>query len=103
MKLIKKMSEMIEDEINGAECYIKKALEYKDEKPELSRMFYNISNDKMGIMTSLHNGIVDIITEYRSEHGDPPEAMQAVYDYLHERQIEEAGEVKALQTMYKER
>lgn len=103
MKLIKKMSEMISDEIGGAECYIKKALEYKDDKPELARMFYGLSNDKMGIMNTLHDGVVEIITDYRKEHGEPPEAMQAVYDYLHEKQIEEAGEVKALQNMYKER
>lgn len=102
MKLIKKMSEMIEDEIKGAECYIKKAIEYKEEKPELSRVFYTLSNDKMSIMVALHDAITDIIKEYRAEHGEPPEAMQAVYDYLHERQIDEAKEVKGLQAMYKE-
>lgn len=102
MKLIKKMSEMILDEIHNAECYVKKAIEYKEEKPELARMFYNLSADDMSHMNMIHEAVVDIIREYREEHGEPPEAMKAVYDYLHEKQIEEASEVKSLQAMYKE-
>ena len=102
MKLIKKMCEMIDDEIEGAECYAKKAIEYKEDKPELARVFYTLSNDKMSIMATLHDAITDIIKEYRAEHGEPPEAMKAVYDYLHEKQIDKAKVVKGLQAMYKE-
>ena len=46
--------------------------------------------------------VVSIIDEYRKETGDPPPDMMAVYDYLHEKHIEEAKEVKTLQTMFKE-
>ena len=103
MKLIKKISELILDEIDMAECYAKKAVEYKEERPELARIFYNLSADDMAHMSTLHEAVVDIINEYRAEHGEPPEAMKAVYDYLHEKQIEEASEVKSLQAIYKER
>ena len=102
MKLIKKISEMIDEEIEGAECYAKKALEYKEERPELAKTFYNLANEEMEHMNILHGEVVKLIEEYREEHGEPPQAMQAVYDYMHEKHIEEAREVKAMIAMYKE-
>ena len=32
---------------------------------------------------------------------EPPEKMQAIYDYLHEKQIERAADVRRLQDMYR--
>ena len=50
----------------------------------------------------LHDQVSRLIAQYRKEHGEPPAAMSAVYDYLHERHIEEAAEIKAMQAHYRE-
>ena len=92
---------MIEEETQDAEKYAKCALKYKDDYFSLSRLFFSLSQEEMEHMGKLHDAVVEIINKYRDEHGEPPAEMKAVYDYLHERQIEEAKEVKEYQEMYK--
>ena len=102
MKLIQKLSDEIEDELKGAKCYAKMALEYKSEYQDVAKALYNISLQEMEHMKMLHDCVVDIIKEYREENGEPPADMLAVYEYLHKQQIDKAAYVRTLQSMYKE-
>lgn len=102
MKIIEKLSDMIAEELDGAESYIKCALNHKAYNRSLADVFYTISLEEMKHMNMLHNEVVKIIDQYRKTNGEPPAAMLAVYDYLHNKQIDQAAEIKAMQTMYKE-
>ncbi len=100
MKIIKILSDKIEEEVFDARSYVKLAIEYKDERPGLARAFYNLSLQEMDHMNVLHSAVTDIIKQYRDTQGEPPADMMAVYDYLHKGQIEKSLEVKMLQNMY---
>lgn len=102
MKIIERLSEKIGEEIHDAKCYTKMALEYREDYPDVARTVYNISLEEMEHMGRLHGAVVNLIADYRKEHGEPPADMLAVYEYLHKQQIEKAAEVKTLQAMYKE-
>lgn len=102
MQLIAKLSDMIEEELNDAEKYAKCALNYKDEgMTALSATFNKLSLEEMGHVNALHEQVTNLITEYRKEHGDPPEKMQGIYEYLHKKHIDHANKIKILQGLYK--
>lgn len=101
MQIISKLSDMIEDELKDAEKYIRCAMKHKDENPELATTFSKISGEEMGHVDMLHKQVVSLIQDYRKEHGDPPERMQGIYDYLHNKQTEHANGIKVLQALFK--
>ena len=101
MKLIKELTERIEEEIDGAEEYVKEAIRFKHEHPSLAKTLYDISNQEMSHIDMLHSEVIKLIEEHRRMHGEPPAPMMAVYQYLHERHIDKVNNIRMLQNEYK--
>ena len=102
MTIIKKLSEMISEEIEDADRYVNCALNHRMDNPSLADTFFKLSQEEMNHMSMLHDQVTRIIDSFRKEHGDPPKEMMAVYDYLHQKQIDAAAQVKAKQALYRE-
>lgn len=101
MKLIRELSEMIEDEVCDIKKYAKMADAVKEDHPQLANVLYTISTQEEGHQQMLHNEVVKIIAEYRKEHGEPPAAMLAVYEYVHKKHIDKLAEAKRYQDIYR--
>ena len=101
MKIIRCLSEKIEEELDDADAYINLAMEWKDQDKEAADLFYELSTEEMGHMERLHNEVTKQINAYREKSGEPPENMMTLYRYLHEKHIGEAMKIRVKQGMYK--
>lgn len=102
MKIIARIVDFIDDELEGAEHYAKCALEHKDEYPKLAAKLNELAGVEMGHVKILHAEVVRLIEEYRSKNGEPPKEMLAIYNYAHEKQIKKAALVKQMIAAYDE-
>ena len=101
MKIIKCLSELIEEELSDADKYIDLAMRWKNDEPDTADLFYELSTEEMGHMEKLHEEVAELIEEYRKEKGEPPKEMMVLYEYLHEKHIGTATQIKIKQGMYK--
>lgn len=103
MKLIEKLENQIEEEIEGAEGYAKCALANKEEYPDLADTYYTLAGDELDHVKTLHNHIAKLIRDYKDAHGEPPASMKAVYDYLHQKQIDKVNSIQIMLNQYRAR
>lgn len=101
MKVIQEIEDHIEKELHCSKKYIKCALNYKGANDPLANLYYQLSTNAMANVNKLHEMVVSIIEAYRKEHGEPPAEMLAVYNYLHNKEIDKAKDIKMMWEMYK--
>ena len=101
MKKIEMLVDMIDEELSGAEHYIRKALDHKEKDKELAETFYRLSGDEMTHVDTLHKQVAEIIMDYKRKNGEPPAVMEALYEYLHKRHMAKAEKITNMQNMYK--
>ena len=101
MKIIKCLSEKIEEELEDASSYIDLAMKWKTEDPVTAELFHDLSVEETGHMERLHRRVTELIENFRREEGEPPKDMMVLYNYLHEKHIGTATQIKVKQGMYK--
>ena len=99
MKIIKDIANRIEEELHDAETYAKLATIYRPDHPEASDTFLTISRQELSHANMLHAQAERMIKEYRERGNTVPPAMQAVYDWEHEKMIDNMARIKTMQDM----
>lgn len=100
MEIIKIISQKISDELEDAEHYAQLANHWKAEHPETAKLFLDLANAEIDHHNKLHDHVARLIQKYRAENGEPPKEMLAVYNYLHDREIEKAADVMSYIKLY---
>ena len=102
MRLIKHLSEQIEDEVCGVIEYAKDALEYKATRPQLAEMYYKLAMTENGHVAQLHDAVVKIIEETKNKHNiEIPQFMINKWEKKHKYIIEKMAEAKLYLSLYK--
>ena len=101
MKIIASLSDTIECLLDSASDNINYAYQIKDEHPSVATAYYNLSLDQMKHIGAMHEQVSKLIEDYRKTNGDPSERMMGRYEYLHEKHIKKANEIKILQGLFK--
>ena len=96
MKIITKLVELIDEELSDAKRYIKLARREMSEHSHLANSFVDLAEAEMEHAKILHDEATRIIEEYRQENGEPPAEMMAVYNFMHDKQIDRASKIKQM-------
>lgn len=87
MKVIKKISKFINEELDMAECYVDFALKIKDEFPNLYDKYIKLAEQELEHTKENHNIVVNIINEQKKNDIVIPLGMKEAYDFIHEIQM----------------
>lgn len=100
MRLIKKMVDQIKEEIHGAGEYLDCAFNLKQEYPKLSQSYYDLAQDELVHIQTLHNGVVALIEETKKKVTPPPFMME-LWEEEHVKLIDKTAKLKHKMTLYK--
>lgn len=96
MKIIKILVENIREELEGAENYAKLFAQFKDSDRALSEVFARLSETELTHVNMLHEQAIRAIKEQKATGAETPTAMQAVWDWEHEKMVDTVAKIKAL-------
>lgn len=95
MKIIAKLIDIITDELDGAEEYALTAMQEKSEHPKLAARLNELAGVELTHVRALHTEVERLISDYRTDKGEPPAEMLAVYRYEHDKAIKRFAQIKA--------
>ena len=99
MKQIKQIVEDIREELDGAEHYAKLATQYKDADRMLADTYAKLASVELDHVTALHTQAVRMIKDVKEP---APAAMQAVWDWEHEKMVDTVARIRVMLDMYRQ-
>lgn len=97
MEIFKTLLDQVDDEICGAKEYAELALSLKDDSPQLSNMYNDLSKQEYSHIQILHSHLLKV---YESL-GEQTDMVQNLFDWQNKKIIDGAAHVKTLIDMYK--
>lgn len=97
MEIFKTLLDQVDDEICGAKEYAELALSLKDDSPQLSNMYNDLSKQEYSHIQILHSHLLKVYESF----GEQTDMVQNLFDWQNKKIIDGAAHVKTLIDMYK--
>ena len=101
MNQIKTIVKDIKEEVSGATHYAKLAAQYKDTDKALADAYYSMANQELAHADLLHAQAVRMIKAHQATGKEVPVAVQAVWDWERENQVDDVARARSLLDAYK--
>ena len=101
MKCMEMIMEDMADEVEGAEHYAELAVKYKDHDHDLAEMYYNMSKQEAGHAENLYAQGHRIMCKIKENDPEDYKKMLWAWEWEHGKTMEELGEARVLQEMYR--
>ena len=101
MKILVDLIKKANDTMEEVEWYAEKAHHLRQEHKSLADAYIKIAEIHVDIYKTLHEQMVELIEEEKKKGVEVPSAMQAIWNYEHEKLINRFAEAKFLVEDYK--
>ena len=102
MDVIKKLLDLINDELEDAMTYAEKAVKCKATHPEMAEMFFSLSLDELKHKNMLQNHLQKAVKDCAEKNPERAEAVNMLFDFEMERNINWENSIRQYQAMYRE-
>lgn len=102
MDTIKKLLDLINDELEDAMTYAEKAVKCKATHPDMAEMFFSLSMDELKHKNMLQNHLQKAVKECAEDCPEKAEAVNMLYDFELDRNISWENSIRQYQAMYRE-
>ena len=90
----------IEDELCGAKCYVKKALETKPYHPVWAKQFLDMSDAELNHATGLYHMCKEYYKEMGGSYSTIPDYLEECMKDIVDCYVETSAKIKHMQDMY---
>ena len=101
MREIKEIAAFIIDEVDGCLEYAKAAVFYKNSRPDLANLYYNLATVELTHVQKLHVEAEKLVAEAESKNKEYPASMRDSWDKKHKKALEKANKANVYLGMFK--
>lgn len=93
MQVIKVIIEHMHDTLEEAHEYYRDYVIFKEQHPKAAQTSLEMAQVHLNLYLKWHDVIVSLINDYKAKENEIPETMQKLYNYEHEKLVEEYDEL----------